>query len=116
MEILVSYNKQTLGPIAFFFVARDLKNVYTHIDPNIQDSFTRRCLWCEALCSNESPSLPGCLVSGLYLEGADWDVENACLVRSKPKVLVAQLPILKVIPIEAHRLKLQVGGSVSSFS
>ncbi|XP_048858906.1 dynein axonemal heavy chain 10 [Brienomyrus brachyistius] len=55
---------------------------------------------------NERPG-QGCFVSGLYLEGADWDVENACLVRSKPKVLVAQLPILKVIPIEAHRLKLQ---------
>ncbi|KAG9351776.1 hypothetical protein JZ751_023027 [Albula glossodonta] len=49
----------------------------------------------------------GCFVSGLYLEGADWDLENCCLIRSKPKMLVVQLPILKVIPIEAHRLKLQ---------
>ncbi|XP_066546047.1 dynein axonemal heavy chain 10 [Amia ocellicauda] len=49
----------------------------------------------------------GCFVSGLYLEGADWDTERGCLVRSRPKVLVVQLPILKVIPIEAHRLKLQ---------
>uniref|UniRef100_A0A8C9TU55 Dynein axonemal heavy chain 10 n=1 Tax=Scleropages formosus TaxID=113540 RepID=A0A8C9TU55_SCLFO len=49
----------------------------------------------------------GCFVSGLYLEGADWDIEEGCLVRSKPKVLVVQLPVLKVIPIEAHRLKLQ---------
>ncbi|KAG9262045.1 dynein heavy chain 10, axonemal [Astyanax mexicanus] len=49
----------------------------------------------------------GCYVSGLYLEGADWDVEQGCLVRSKPKELVVQLPILKVIPIEAHRLRLQ---------
>ncbi|KAI5616269.1 dynein heavy chain 10, axonemal [Silurus asotus] len=49
----------------------------------------------------------GCYVSGLYLEGADWEVEQGCLVRSKPKVLVVQLPILKVIPIESHRLKLQ---------
>uniref|UniRef100_A0A7N6BU42 AAA+ ATPase domain-containing protein n=1 Tax=Anabas testudineus TaxID=64144 RepID=A0A7N6BU42_ANATE len=42
----------------------------------------------------------GCYVSGLYLEGADWDVEKGCLVRSKPKVLVVELPILKVIPTE----------------
>uniref|UniRef100_A0A8C2JKF3 Dynein heavy chain 10, axonemal-like n=1 Tax=Cyprinus carpio TaxID=7962 RepID=A0A8C2JKF3_CYPCA len=49
----------------------------------------------------------GCFVSGLYLEGADWDIEKSCLVRSKPRVLVSQLPILKIIPIEAHRLKLQ---------
>uniref|UniRef100_A0A8C2AG99 Dynein heavy chain 10, axonemal-like n=1 Tax=Cyprinus carpio TaxID=7962 RepID=A0A8C2AG99_CYPCA len=52
-------------------------------------------------------SLLGCFVSGLYLEGADWDIEKSCLVRSKPRVLVSQLPILKIIPIEAHRLKLQ---------
>lgn len=50
----------------------------------------------------------GCFVSGLYLEGADWDTEKSCLVKSKPKVLVVELPILKVIPIEARRLRLQV--------
>uniref|UniRef100_A0A803TD88 Dynein axonemal heavy chain 10 n=1 Tax=Anolis carolinensis TaxID=28377 RepID=A0A803TD88_ANOCA len=49
----------------------------------------------------------GCFVSGLYLEGADWDLQNGCLIKSKPKVLVVDLPILKIIPIEAHRLKLQ---------
>ncbi|XP_078523750.1 dynein axonemal heavy chain 10 isoform X2 [Lissotriton helveticus] len=49
----------------------------------------------------------GCFITGLYLEGADWDVENSCLIKSKPKVLVVELPILKVIPIESHRLKLQ---------
>ena len=50
----------------------------------------------------------GCFVSGLYLEGASWDIETGCLRRPKPKVLVEELPVLKVIPIEAHRLKLQV--------
>ncbi|XP_029296329.1 dynein heavy chain 10, axonemal [Cottoperca gobio] len=49
----------------------------------------------------------GCFVSGLYLEGADWDMEKGCLVKSKPNVLVVELPILKVIPIEASRLRLQ---------
>lgn len=47
------------------------------------------------------------MVSGLYLEGAGWDLENGCLRRSLPKILVEPLPILNVIPIEAHRLKLQ---------
>ncbi len=47
-------------------------------------------------------------MSGLYLEGADWDTEKGCLVRSKPKALVVELPILKVIPIETRRLRLQV--------
>ena len=54
-------------------------------------------------------------MSGLYLEGADWDTEKGCLIRSKPKVLVVQLPILKVIPIESHRLKLQVHNQLSCF-
>ncbi|XP_051888343.1 dynein axonemal heavy chain 10 [Pristis pectinata] len=49
----------------------------------------------------------GCFICGLYLEGAAWDVEESCLVRSKPKELVTDLPVLKVIPIESHRLKLQ---------
>lgn len=47
-------------------------------------------------------------MSGLYLEGADWDMEKGCLVRSKPKALVVELPILKVIPVETRRLRLQV--------
>lgn len=50
----------------------------------------------------------GCFVSGLYLEGADWNTEEGCLVKSKPKALVVELPILKVIPIETRRLRLQV--------
>ena len=50
----------------------------------------------------------GCFVSGLYLEGAEWDIEKGCLVKSKPKNLVVELPILKVIPIETRRLRLQV--------
>ncbi|EDO35852.1 predicted protein [Nematostella vectensis] len=49
----------------------------------------------------------GCFVSGLYLEGASWDLAESCLRRPKPKVLVEELPVLKVIPIESHRLKLQ---------
>uniref|UniRef100_A0A3P8W3I0 Uncharacterized protein n=1 Tax=Cynoglossus semilaevis TaxID=244447 RepID=A0A3P8W3I0_CYNSE len=49
----------------------------------------------------------GCNVSGLYLEGADWDMENSCLVKSKPKSLVTEMPVLKVIPTEARHLTLQ---------
>ena len=45
---------------------------------------------------------------GLYLEGAGWDRHKACLIKQKPKQLIQELPVLKVIPIEAHRLKLQV--------
>jgi dynein heavy chain, axonemal len=49
----------------------------------------------------------GCFVHGLYLEGAAWDSSRNCLIKQKPKELVQELPVMKVIPIEAHKLKLQ---------
>ncbi|KAH8046311.1 dynein light chain binding protein [Aureococcus anophagefferens] len=53
--------------------------------------------------------VPGALDSGtsrgLYLEGAAWDHEHSCLKRQDPKVLVVELPILQVIPIEASKVK-----------
>ncbi|RYH19549.1 hypothetical protein EON65_25935, partial [archaeon] len=48
----------------------------------------------------------GCYVSGLYLEGAAWDHEHSILRAQDPKVLVAELPIMQIIPIEASKLKL----------
>jgi dynein heavy chain len=48
----------------------------------------------------------GCYVSGLYLEGAAWDIETSTLQAQDPKVLVIELPIMQVIPIEASKLKL----------
>uniref|UniRef100_A0A0B7AAD9 Uncharacterized protein n=1 Tax=Arion vulgaris TaxID=1028688 RepID=A0A0B7AAD9_9EUPU len=49
----------------------------------------------------------GCFVHGLYLEGAGWDLEKMHLIPQKPKQLIQELPVLKIIPIESHRLKLQ---------
>ncbi len=48
----------------------------------------------------------GCYVSGLYLEGAGWDLDKSQLRRQDPKVLVTELPILQIIPVEANKLKL----------
>ena len=48
----------------------------------------------------------GCYVRGLFLEGAAWDIQDSCLKRQEPKVLVTALPIMQVIPIEAAKLKL----------
>ena len=48
----------------------------------------------------------GCYVEGLFIEGAAWDVERRCLVRQPPKVLVQELPILQIIPVELNKLKL----------
>jgi len=58
---------------------------------------------------DEIPEKPesGCFVIGLYLEGACWDINKSELVTQTPKVLVVELPIMQVIPIEAARLKLQ---------
>lgn len=46
----------------------------------------------------------GTYVSGLYLEGAAWDVDRRVLRRQDPKVLVVPLPLLKVSPIEASQI------------
>eukprot|EP00003_Mantamonas_plastica_P006673 TRINITY_DN1548_c0_g5_i2.p1 TRINITY_DN1548_c0_g5~~TRINITY_DN1548_c0_g5_i2.p1 ORF type:complete len:3052 (-),score=1213.08 TRINITY_DN1548_c0_g5_i2:66-8516(-) len=48
----------------------------------------------------------GCYIQGLHLEGASWDSKKKCLVAQKPKQLVEEFPIVKVVPIEANRLKL----------
>lgn len=53
-------------------------------------------------------SFQGCYVSGLHLEGAQWDIEKNCLKRSHPKVLVTELPIVYITPIEVNRLNLLV--------
>ncbi|KAL0219153.1 hypothetical protein P9112_004806 [Eukaryota sp. TZLM1-RC] len=47
----------------------------------------------------------GCYVSGLYLEGAHWDLEKGHLCPQIPGKLISPLPILQIIPIEQSRLK-----------
>jgi dynein heavy chain len=55
----------------------------------------------------ERPS-SGCYASGLYLEGAGWNHERGCLQRMTPKgALLQELPIIRIIPVETNRLKLQ---------
>jgi len=54
----------------------------------------------------EAKPVDGCYIVGLALEGAAWDLENKKLRRQDPKVLVVDLPILQVIPVEINRLKL----------
>ncbi|XP_028177563.1 dynein heavy chain 10, axonemal, partial [Ostrinia furnacalis] len=68
--------------------------------------FTRVTKWTNADDIEERP-VTGCYVRGLYLEGARWDLTDGCLRRSHPKVLVTELPIMYIIPIEFHKLKLQ---------
>jgi dynein heavy chain len=42
------------------------------------------------------------------LEGAGWDIKQSCIVKQNPKQLIQELPVMKVIPIESHKLKQQV--------
>jgi len=52
----------------------------------------------------EKPLEDGCYVSGLFLEGAGWDYENACLCRQDAKQLVCPLPITQIIPMETNKV------------
>lgn len=67
--------------------------------------YTKVTKWAKPEDVNERIS-QGCLITGLFLEGGRWDGENECLARQPPKQLLQELPVLKVIPIEAHKLKL----------
>ena len=49
----------------------------------------------------------GKYVSGLFLEGARWDFEKKVLAKQVPKELVFEMPIVKIIPEEANRVKLR---------
>ena len=51
------------------------------------------------------PLESGCYIQGLYLEGASWGEHNELAIQD-PKVLVVNLPIMQVIPVEASKLKL----------
>ena len=49
----------------------------------------------------------GCYIQGLYLEGAEWNVEKNCLERQLPKKLICDMPLIQVIPAEASKIKLR---------
>lgn len=48
----------------------------------------------------------GCYISGLFIEGAGWSIEQNALVKSNN--LLEPLPILRVISMEKHKLQTQV--------
>jgi len=49
----------------------------------------------------------GCYIHGLYLEGAGWDVEKARLKQQENKVLITEMPVMHIIPIQQHQAKIQ---------
>lgn len=73
----------------------DKSTLYTKVTTLLDDSEVK-----------ERP-VDGCYITGLSLEGAAWDHAQQCLRRQDPKVLIVDLPILQVIPIESNKLRLQ---------
>lgn len=49
----------------------------------------------------------GTYVQGLYIEGARWNIDKDCLDYQHPKVLVEEMPLVQIIPVEANKLKLR---------
>lgn len=49
----------------------------------------------------------GCYMTGFYLEGVSWDIENKGIRAQNPKELIYEMPVLQIIPIEANKLKLK---------
>jgi dynein heavy chain len=59
--------------------------------------------------SNQVMTKPalGCYISGMYLEGTNWDLERKCLIPQHPKELVIDLPLMRVTPIELNKVRTQ---------
>jgi dynein heavy chain len=51
---------------------------------------------------SQSPK-DGVLVKGLYLQGAGWDMKNACLIEAEPMQLVCPMPTIHFKPVETKR-------------
>jgi len=47
----------------------------------------------------------GAYIKGLFLEGAGWSYENACLCEPDPMELVYQMPIIHFKPVESKKSK-----------
>lgn len=49
----------------------------------------------------------GCLLDGLFLEGAGWSLEDRRLCLQAPRQLIQPLPLLRVQVVESRRVKQQ---------
>ena len=45
----------------------------------------------------------GVYVKGIFLEGAGWDYENACLTEPEPQELIVSMPIIHFKPVEGKK-------------
>ncbi|XP_068440309.1 dynein axonemal heavy chain 2 [Clinocottus analis] len=49
------------------------------------------------------PPKDGVFVRGLYLQGADWDKNNSCLVEAEPMQMVCPIPTIHFKPVENRK-------------
>ncbi|EER06065.1 dynein heavy chain, putative [Perkinsus marinus ATCC 50983] len=72
-----------------------------------------RCIWnMEVLkADNTSPGLPekGCIIRGLFMDGARWDDEKMVIADSFPKVLFSEVPYIWLKPVEMDRDETKYG-------
>jgi dynein heavy chain len=61
-----------------------------------------------SLIMHHKKTFQGCYISGIFIEGARWDLGKQCLTSSTTKVLIENLPIVLIVPIETSKLKLLV--------
>jgi dynein heavy chain len=59
--------------------------------------------------ANMVPSKPknGRYISGMYIEGARFDMEKLVIKKQKPKVLIYDMPILHIEPVLISKLKVR---------
>eukprot|EP00992_Anisonema_acinus_P002258 TRINITY_DN10608_c1_g1_i2.p1 TRINITY_DN10608_c1_g1~~TRINITY_DN10608_c1_g1_i2.p1 ORF type:complete len:2266 (+),score=796.72 TRINITY_DN10608_c1_g1_i2:1-6798(+) len=68
--------------------------------------FSRVTQYATASEISERPA-DGCYVQGLFLEGAKWSMAQQQLDGQDPKVLVYELPVVEIMPMEGAKIKLQ---------
>ncbi|VDL57582.1 unnamed protein product, partial [Hymenolepis diminuta] len=55
----------------------------------------------------EDRNSSGCLIDGLFLEGAAWSLEDRRLCLQAPRQLIQPLPLLSIQVVESRRIKRQ---------
>ena len=57
----------------------------------------------------ETSSKDGAYVTGLYVQGARWDLSNCMLERSKPKEMFSKMPVINVRAATADKVDVSQG-------
>ena len=53
----------------------------------------------------DAPAADGCYISGLFLQGARWDVAAGALDKSRPREMACEMPVIKCRAVPLDRLE-----------